>query len=64
MAECQETQTVIFDPSLIPPCAADYLACRTLELVRWMKTIPKYRDAMDALTAARKAAREREEGCA
>ena len=51
---------VIFDPSLIPPGDADYLARKTLELVRWMMTIPKYREAIEALTAARRAARERE----
>lgn len=52
------TQAVIFDPSLIPQEAVEYLAAETLRLVRWMMTIPKYRDAIEALNAARRTARE------
>lgn len=50
--------SVVFDPSLIPPDAADQLAKETLRLVCWMMTIPRYRDAIEALTAARRRARE------
>ena len=50
-------QAVIFDPSLIPPEAVEYLASETLRLVRWMMTIPKYREAIEALNAARRTAR-------
>lgn len=59
MADQQEgnAQAVLFDPSLIPPEAVEYLACETLRLVRWMMTIPKYREAIEALNAARRTAR-------
>ena len=52
-------KTVIFDPSLIPPEVVDSLASETLLLVRWMMTIPKYREAIEELTQARKTAEGR-----
>lgn len=55
-------KTVIFDPSTIPREDAEYLGKETLRLVRWMMTIPKYRDAILELAAAMKAAGERKEG--
>lgn len=48
--------TVIFDPSLIPQNEIDTLARETLLLVQWMMTIPKYREAIEALTMARRTA--------
>ena len=56
--EAANAATVQFDPSLIPPEAADYLAAETIRLVRWMKTIPKYRQAMEEINAARRTASE------
>lgn len=56
--EAAQAATVQFDPSLIPPEAADYLASETIRLVRWMKTIPKYRQAIEEMNAARRTARE------
>lgn len=51
-------EDVRFDPSLIPPEAVERLASETLLLVAWMMTIPKYREAIEALNAARRTARE------
>ena len=48
---------VRMDPSLIPPEAAEHLASETLLLVCWMMTIPKYREAIEELNAARRTAR-------
>lgn len=59
-AHADRPGTVIFDPSLIPPEAAEYLARETLKMVRWMMTIPKYREAIEALSAARRTAAEAE----
>lgn len=53
---------VIFDPSLIPPEAADRLAAETLRLVRWMMMIPKYREAIEEMNMARRTARAQEGG--
>lgn len=53
----ENARAVLFDPSLIPPEAVEYMASETLRLVRWMMTIPKYREAIEALNAARRTAR-------
>lgn len=58
--EAAKREDVQFDPSLIPPECVEHLTRETLRLVRWMMTIPKYREAIRELTAARRAARERE----
>lgn len=52
--EAAQAAKVEFDPSLIPTEAVDHLAAETIRLVRWMKSIPKYREEMDQLTAARR----------
>lgn len=56
--EAAKAATVQFDPSLILPEVADCLAAETIHLVRWMKSIPKYRQAIEEMNAARRAARE------
>jgi len=50
--EAAEAANVQFDPSLIPPEAAEHLAAETLRLVLWMRTIPRYREAMEEIKAA------------
>ena len=59
MPEHHDGSTVIFDPSTVPPEDADYLASEILLLVRWMMLIPKYKEAMDGLTRARRTAEGR-----
>ena len=44
------------DPSKIPPDAAQHLVEETLQMVRRMMAVPKYRAAVQDFTLARKSA--------